>query len=271
MLIDYHTHNERCGHAEGCLREYVEMAIKYGLSEIGLSDHMPVIHIPRENLLPGLGMELNELEGYVKEVLDLKSEYKKDISVKLGLEADYVKNFEESTEKILTSYPFDYIIGSVHFLGEWDISDSRQLDGWKRSSVDNIYSEYYNAVREAALTGLFDIVGHFDVIKKFGYLPKNKENIDIAINNTLQVIKECDMVMEVNVSGLHLAINETYPASSIIKKAVDLGIDFTVGSDAHRPEHVHRSIALGRKILSGFGVKEIMTFDKRIKKGMSLT
>lgn len=114
MLIDYHTHNERCGHAEGCLREYVEMAIKYGLSEIGLSDHMPVIHIPRENLLPGLGMELNELEGYVKEVLDLKVSIKRYFC-KIRIGSRLCKNFEESTEKILTSYPFDYIIGSVHF------------------------------------------------------------------------------------------------------------------------------------------------------------
>lgn len=269
MLIDYHTHNERCGHAEGCLREYVEMAIKYGLSEIGLSDHMPVIHIPGERLLPGLAMEINELEGYVKEVLELKQEYKKDIAVKLGLEADYVKGFEEKTEKLLSTYPFDYVIGSVHFLNEWDISDSRQLEGWKQKSADNVYSEYYNAVSEAALTGLFDIVGHFDVIKKFGFRPE--KSMETEIERTLRVLKKCDMVMELNVSGLHLDFKETYPAPEIIKKAVDFGISFTVGSDAHKPEHVHRSIEEGRKRLSELGVKELITFEKRKKIVIPLT
>ncbi|GBF10628.1 histidinol-phosphatase HisJ [Tepidibacillus sp. HK-1] len=268
MFVDYHTHHERCGHATGVLRDYVEQAIKVGLQQIGLSDHMPIIHLPKEKIYPGSAMELDELEEYVKEVLDLKAEYQNQIEIKLGLEGDYIEGYEEQIEKLLSPYPFDYIIGSVHFLGEWDHSDSRQMEGWRKKPISEIFAEYYQAVQRAAKSGLYDIVGHFDVIKKHGHAPE--KDISPIIDETLQVIKASGMAMEVNTSGLFKVVKEVFPAPSIIQKAVDLEIPFTLGSDAHLPEHVHVGVEEGRKLLKEFGVQQIATFTERQRIMVSL-
>ena len=261
MFIDYHTHNERCGHAEGQLREYVEQAIKIGIDQLGLSDHMPVIHLPKEKIPSGTAMELHQLEEYVQEALDLKKEYKGQIEIKVGLEADYIEGYEEEIEKLLSPYPFDYIIGSAHFLGEWDHSDSRQMEGWQKKPTGEIFTEYYRAIQGAAKSGLYDIIGHFDVIKKHGHVAKG--DLSPIITETLQVIKKQDMAMEVNTSGLFKIVKEVFPAPSIIQQALALGIPFTLGSDAHKPKYVHVGVEEGRKILKEYGATQIATFDER--------
>ncbi|OEF98824.1 histidinol-phosphatase [Vulcanibacillus modesticaldus] len=261
MLIDYHTHHERCGHAIGNLREYVEYAIKLGLDQIGLSDHMPIIHLTKDKILPGVAMELYQLEEYVTEVLDLKKEYQKDIEIKLGLEADYIRGYEEKIEKLLSPYPFDYILGSIHFLGEWDLSDSRQMEGWKQRSIDEIFTDYYLSVQNAAKSGLYDIIGHFDIVKKYGHRPQS--DINPLIETTLNVIRNANMAMEINVSGLYKISKEIFPAPGIVEKAISLGIPFTLGSDAHKPEHIHRGIEEGRMLLKKLGVSKLATFNQR--------
>ena len=267
MFVDYHTHHYRCGHAVGTLREYVEQAVKLKLDQIGLSDHMPIIHLPKGKKLEGIGMEVFEIEKYVSEALALKEEYKKDIDIKVGLEADYIPKYEKEIEKLLSPYPFDYLIGSVHFLGEWDFSDSRQISGWRKRSVDDIFEEYFYTVENAAKSGLYNIVGHFDVVKKFGHNPR--KNMDPVIKQTLKSIKESDMVMEINTSGLRI-VNEIYPSPKILKQAVEMGIDFTFGSDAHKPEDVFWGIENAGELLKELGVNKIATFEKRLKKMVSL-
>ncbi|MFV9510597.1 histidinol-phosphatase HisJ [Tepidibacillus sp. LV47] len=260
MFIDYHTHHERCGHADGRLRDYIEQGIKIGLDQLGLSDHMPIIHLPEEKIPSGTAMKLQQLDEYVQEALDLKKEYRGQIDIKVGIEADYVEGFEEKIENLLSPYPFDYIIGSVHFLGEWDHSDSRQIEGWQKKPIDEIFTEYYRAVQGAAKSGLYDIIGHFDVIKKHGHVPQR--DLTPLIVETLKVIKEQDLTLEVNTSGLFKVVKEIFPAPAIIKKAVSLGIPFTLGSDAHKPEHVHVGVEEGRRVLKELGVNEIATFDQ---------
>lgn len=268
MLIDYHTHHERCGHAVGKLREYVEQAISIGVDELGMSDHMPIIHMPKERILPGLAMELAELEKYVTEALDLQKEYKQDIKLRVGLEADYIAGYEEEIERILSSYPFDYILGSVHFLGEWDLSDSRDMTGWKKRPLIDIYRNYFLAIQCAARSDLFDIIGHFDVIKKFGHRPK--EDISKLIGETLIVIKKQNTTIELNASGARAVAKEIYPAPMIIEQAINLGIPFTVGSDAHNPKNVHLGLVEGRELLKDLGLKELATFEKRNRKMIDL-
>lgn len=261
MLIDYHTHHKRCGHAVGELRQYIEQAIRIGVNEIGLSDHMPIIHLSKEKILPGMAMELNELEKYVQEALDLKKVYKNDINIKVGLEADYIKGYEDRIVDLLEPYPFDYLIGSVHFLGEWDFSDSRHMYGWQQRDIDEIYTEYFLTVQSLAKSGIYDIIGHFDVIKKYGHRPKN--DMTEIIGTTLDVIKQSDMAMEINTSGLNKVVEEIYPASNIVEKAVQKEIPFTLGSDAHKPESVHERLDVGRKLLQQLGVNKLATFDQR--------
>jgi len=261
-MIDYHTHHWRCGHATGELEDYIKQGIKLGLEEIGLSDHLPLIHVnPDEEEYQGIAMRKEELPYYVEEALRLQEKYQKEIKVKVGIEADYVAGYEEEIEKLLSPYPFDYVIGSVHFLGDWDFSDSRRIDNYLKYGIDKAFSDYYLAVMQAAKSNLYDIIGHFDVIKKYGFQP----TIDLSDlqRETLQVIKGHNKVIELNTSGIMTKGNEFYPAPQVLSWAKELGIPLTLGSDAHKPQKVALYHKEALKLIKGLGFSELATFTKR--------
>ncbi|MDP5275821.1 histidinol-phosphatase HisJ [Chengkuizengella axinellae] len=261
MLIDYHTHHERCGHASGSLEDYVKKGIEIGLQQLGLSDHMPLIHVDPKTYLPGMAMPSDELPRYVEECFLLKEKYKNQIDIKVGLEADYIEGYEEEIEKIISSYTWDYVIGSVHFLEEWDISDFRQLDQWENKDVDEVFNQYYDAVQKAAKTGLYDYIGHLDVIKRFGRKPKN-DMIEVE-RQTLNVIKEYDLAIELNASGLRMPVEEMFPSERILTECYKLGIPLTIGSDAHKPEQLGLFLDQARNLLKKVGFTQLATYDKR--------
>jgi histidinol-phosphatase (PHP family) len=259
--IDYHTHHDRCGHATGSLREYIESAIEQGLDQIGLADHLPLIHIPAERMPEGTAMDISLYDGYVSEALDLKKAYERDIDVRVGVEGYFVTGWEKELAELINPYPFDFVIGSIHNIGEWDISDSRQRYLWEGRDVNQVYRDYYGEVKASAESGLFDFVGHFDVIKKHGLPPT--EDLWSDIEAALMAVKRADMAMELNVSGIDKAGGEMYPAESIVRRALELGIPFTLSSDAHQPEHVYRFVSDGREFLKQLGLTEVATFKNR--------
>ncbi len=261
MFIDYHTHHVRCGHALGQLEEYVQRGIEIGLEQLGLSDHMPLLHVDPAMYYPGMAMPLTELPFYVEECLALKEKYRGQIDIKVGLEADYIEGYEDRIERIVMDYPWDYVIGSVHFLGEWDISDSRQLDGWNGQDPDKVYCRYYDAVQKAASTGFYDFTGHIDVIKRFGFKPA--ENMVALEKATLDVIKQQNMAIELNASGLRSPAAEMFPSRRILEYCCRQGIPVTVGSDAHQPKRLAQFVDEATNLLKEIGFKELATFDQR--------
>ena len=265
MLIDYHTHHERCGHAVGTLEEYIRRGIELGLGQLGLSDHMPLLHVDPATYYPEMAMPMDELPRYVEEVLMLKEKYRGEIDIKLGLEGDYIEGYEAEIRQIVERYPWDYVIGSVHFLGEWDVTDFRQTSGWEGRNPLRVYETYYDAIGKAAATGFYDIVGHFDVIKRFGYAPTaeqaaEKESFE---NQALSKIAESGMAMELNASGLTKPCAEMFPAEDILRRAIALGIPLTLGSDSHDPKKLSENLDQARKQLKQLSVKEVATFDRR--------
>ncbi|KIL38830.1 histidinol phosphatase [Gordoniibacillus kamchatkensis] len=261
MLIDYHTHHVRCGHASGTLEEYVLRGIEIGLTQLGLSDHMPLLHVDPATYYPGMAMPMEELPRYVEECLRLKEKYKSEIDIRVGLEGDYIEGYERQIEDIITKYPFDYVIGSVHFLGEWDISDSRQLAGWEGKRVIDVFRQYYDAVQKAARTGFYDYIGHIDVIKRFGHKPE--EEIAELERETLDVVRSCDLAIELNASGLSKPCEEMFPSHRMLEYAHRIGIPITIGSDAHQPERLSENLDRAAALLKEIGVTELATFSGR--------
>ncbi|MFC0211866.1 histidinol-phosphatase HisJ [Paenibacillus chartarius] len=261
MWIDYHTHHVRCGHASGSLEEYVRRGIEIGLTQLGLSDHMPLLHVDPATYYPGMAMPMEELPKYVEECLYLKDKYKNEIDIRVGLEGDYIEGYERQIEDIIKAYPFDYVIGSVHFLGEWDISDSRQLAGWEGKSPEDVYRQYYEAVQKAARTGFYDYIGHIDVIKRFGYKPA--EPMLELERETLDVVKACNLAIELNASGLRMPCEEMFPSRRMLEYAHSIGIPITIGSDAHQPERLGQYLDQARELLKEIGVTQIATFSGR--------
>ncbi|WP_223070050.1 histidinol-phosphatase HisJ [Paenibacillus caui] len=272
MLIDYHTHHERCGHAVGSLEEYVQRGIEIGLSHIGLSDHMPLLHVNPAEYYPEMAMPMEELPRYVEECLKLKEKYKGQIEVRIGLEGDYIEGWEEDIQRIIEAYPWDYVIGSVHFLDTWDISDFRQTHNWDGQDVFAVYERYYHAVIKAAGTGFYDITGHIDVIKRFDYKPDpaRDEEVRALELSALQAVKRAGMAMELNASGLSKACEEMFPSRRILEEALKLDIPLTLGSDAHDPMKLGEHLDQARKQLYEVGFRELAVFEGRQRRMIPL-
>ncbi|MFP4974919.1 histidinol-phosphatase HisJ [Paenibacillus sp. CN-4] len=273
MLIDYHTHHERCGHAVGTLEEYVRQGIRIGLKQLGLSDHLPLIHVNPAEYYPEMAMPLEELPRYVEECLELKERYKGQIELRLGLEADYIEGYEDRIRAILEPYPWDYLIGSVHFLGEWDITDHRQVHGWEGKDPLEVYRQYYQAVRQSAASGIYDIIGHMDVIKRFGYGPDTEEGraeVRELERGALRQIAEAGIAMELNASGLSKPCAEMFPSRPVLEEALRLGIPLTLGSDAHDPLKLGDGLAEARQLLWDVGFREVVTFAGRRRTSVPL-
>ncbi len=197
QVPDYHIHTSLCGHASGEMEEYVREAGRVGLSEIGFSDHMPLLHT-RE---PSLTMAIGELAGYVESVLHLKGSCKGP-EIKLGLEADYIPGQERQVEELLSRYPFDYVYGSVHYLGQWLVDHPAHTAEFDRRGIRKTYEDYFARVTGAARCGLFDCIGHLDVVKKFGH--RLDEGLLEIVGPALGAIRDAGICIEVSPAGFPL-------------------------------------------------------------------
>ncbi len=258
MRIDYHTHNELCKHADGTLEQYVQQAIKLGLNEIGLSDHSPM---PNDWDIEVRMFEEQFWSIYKPEVLRLQEKYKDQITIKFALEGDFFPGTEQWVKEFNTENNFDYLIGSVHYLGEWGFDNPLYVGKFNEVDIDQVYVSYYDHIKRSAQSGLFDIIGHCDLVKKFGHRPT--KNIDEILRSTMKTIKDSGMVVEINTSGLHKPVKEQYPSEHILKIVSEYNIPLTIGSDAHSPSHVGRDFELAKQLVEKYGKGKISIFTKR--------
>ncbi len=262
---DYHMHTPLCGHAKGEPEEYVKQAVKMGLKEIGFSDHAPMVHKP----MPGITMSFEELPKYHGMIENVRGRYASQISVKIALESDFLPGYEDKTKSIIDSYPYDYIIGSVHFIDDWAFDDPATREYWKIHDVNEVYRKYYALLRQSAKTGFFQIIGHCDLPKKFGARP----TIDLTeeIKATAKVFKETGVAVEINTAGLRKPIGEMYPAPNCLKIYREAGVPLTFGSDAHEPQDVGKNFDQAVELAKSAGYKEYIIFkQKKIEKKISL-
>lgn len=248
-LIDYHTHphghgEENLGvNSETVLLKYIEKSRKMGIKELGFSDHDWVI---------------DKIDWKCME--QIKSESK--LNIRLGLEVDYKPGREQKIKKMLAELPFDYCIGSVHYIGDWGFDHPDYIDEYNKRDLNQVYRDYYTLVKEAVLSGLFDIVGHLDLIKVFGFKPEGL-NILQLIEPVLKVIKETGLVIEINTNGLNKPIKEIYPEEAIIKRAYEMEIPITLGSDAHKPERVGEGLKEIIRLVRNIGYRKLAIFEER--------
>lgn len=233
-MIDYHLHTSRCCHATGTLQEYLAEAEKKNLLEIGFADHFPLDllgHTPRVQVT----MHGDELEEYIEQVEELKKA-SGNPQVKLGIEIDYIPGTEARLAKLLAQYDFDYIIGSIHFMGSWDFTHPVYADVYREKDISGLYNAYFKLVWDACRCGLFDIIGHIDVIKKFGYRPA--ENLESLWIKTAGLLKESGTCLELNTAGQDAPVGDFYPDRRLLEICCSEGVSITLGSDAHGPDQV---------------------------------
>src|SRR5690625_4612857 len=164
ISFDLHTHHYRCGHAEGNIEDYIRAAIKNGLNIIGISDHSPFFYSDRDQLHPHIAMKKSEFPEYINEVLYLKEKYRDQIDVLLGIESDFFPEHIELYKKKYKIHPFDYIIGSVHFINGKSVFDHSYWESLSYQEKVAHKEKYYRLIQQSAESGLFHVLGHIDVI-----------------------------------------------------------------------------------------------------------
>lgn len=268
MKFDLHTHHDRCGHARGVIQDYIEAAIKRELKVIGISDHSPYFGEEEDQAQPKIAMAKSEFPRYIQEVLRLKEEYQGKIEVLLGVESDFFPQHAELYRKQYEPYPFDYIIGSVHQSGGVSIFNKKRFKGLSDAEKVKEKEEYYRLISESAKSGMFQILGHIDAMK--GFYPSFSDIQTEAIEDTLKVIAETGMAIEINTSGKTKDCGGWYPSDSILERALYYGADVTFGSDAHDPERVGDEWELVAKRLKEIGFQHWVYFRQKEKQVVPL-
>lgn len=248
-LWDSHLHTPLCKHAKGHPREYAQAALDAGLSGLVFTDHMPM---PAWFDAPWR-MHEQELPRYIEMVQEAQSEFAGRLEIRLGLEADYHPGTERYVERILAAHPWDYVIGSVHYLGAWGFDNPDFQAEYQARPLDEIYQMYYQLVYQAVHTGLFDSIGHLDLPKKFGHKQPEYE-LEWAAE-CLEAVHLAEMALDYNTAGLRKPIAEVYPSWSLSEQAIALGIPLVLGSDAHAPVEVGYQLAAEAARLQAAGAK----------------
>jgi histidinol-phosphatase (PHP family) len=240
------------------MEEFVERAIECELKTIGFADHNPLPN----GLGANVRMAETELEDYVQCVLDLRRRYAGRIEVLLGLEMDFVEGLESYLAAQVAGHPWDYVIGSIHYLD----AECTQISWPKNFTGETawLYSRYFELVRKMVASGLCDIVAHFDVPKRSGRAHTEHQLGDIT--RTLKEILRAGLCLEVNTSGYRhpeLPRPDTYPTRTIIAEAVALGIPLAVNSDAHTPDDVALKFDEMERFLAKHKDARLVTFRNR--------
>jgi histidinol-phosphatase (PHP family) len=262
---DYHMHTTLCGHATGEPTEYAAQALKIGLPEIGFSDHSPMA---RDNF-DNWRMRLNQLDEYVEKVRQARTDHP-NLSIKLALEVDYLPGHASWIEELAAKHPWDYLIGSVHYVSDsWAVDDPHRISEWRKRDAFEVWSIYFDRLTQAARSKLFNIIGHADLPKKFGFVPN--QDCTPIFESFLSAAQSAGVAIELNTAGLRKACKEIYPSPSFVRLMREHRIPITFGSDAHAAAEVGSAFAEAIQLARSAGYTEYLRFDQRKPKPTTLT
>ncbi len=292
-----HGGHSEISHGKGDPEEFVLEAIKIGLGEFGVSEHLP--HPNREDCLyPTENQQYQEGKNrlwrdYGKRIIDLRKKYHLKINILLGCEIDFfgVNISSWQKETLMNALPdgvsYDYFIGSVHFLDGigFDLNPEtfRQLLTKYNGNIEEVYRAYFLAVQEMVNTMDIDIVGHLGSINRMQkahtdfIAPDGFNNIegesDLSkiIRDTLEMIKAKNICLDVNAGSLRNPLcEEVHPHAQILKYARKIDIPVTLGTDSHQPSDVGSGLNILLETLARTGYTEYATFFERERKMMPL-
>jgi histidinol-phosphatase (PHP family) len=259
-MIDYHMHTSLCKHASGEVYEFVERAITLGISKIAFTDHIP---------LPGNfdiahRMKLSEMGLYQRWIRDVQCRYP-EITIMFGIEADYYEGFEEYLSQFLSVFDLDIVIMSVHFVRHWPKGNWVFDYDFPDKKIEEIYTDYIDIIKKGVNTGLFDVIGHIDIIKRPG--ESLLKNIPQKITDLLNVVKNKDMAIEINTSGYRKSVAESYPGLDWLPVLSRFSIPICTGSDAHTPQQVGLNF---KEVYKAFEKSDPLVFAQFQKRHMTI-
>ena len=261
---DYHMHTPLCLHATGKPTEYAAQALKVGLVEIGFSDHSPM----RRDDFDNWRMRAGQLDEYVAAVRQAQQDFPQ-LTIRLALEVDYLPGQEDWICELAARHPWDYFIGSVHYVTDtWDIDNPNKVSQWRGRDVAEVWAKYFERLTAAAASGLFEIIGHADLPKKFGHRPP--ANSAALSEPFLDAVRGADIAIELNTAGLRKECHEIYPTPSLLQLAAQKGVPITFGSDAHQPEEVGADFAAAVALARSAGYTHYARFAQRQREMVEL-
>ena len=234
---DLHTHTALCKHASGTPEEYLAAAQEAGLAYWGVSDHFPA----PAGYDAEFRMAPDDLPCYFGILDSLRAAAEgSNLQVLAAVEFDYVPGRMDEVFTALDPLrpKFDYLIGSVHYVGDFAFDDPDKLADWPRYGVDAVWDDYLTGLKAFVELGGFNVMAHSDLPKKFGFRPSNYESVVRRMTDIYECAASKGICLELNTAGLRVAADEIYPSPDLLRAAYRAGMKITLGSDAHKPEHV---------------------------------
>jgi len=281
-VLDYHLHlwphSQR--DAEATIEQvaaYCRRAVEVGVEEIALTEHLFRFtqakellggfwdDLPGEALRPGMAAYWDhharvDLDTYVEVVQAVKAE---GLPVVLGLEVDFYQDRMDEVAGLLADYPFDVLLGSVHWLGTWRfdvLNDPLVLAEWDARNIDAVWDEYTRAMEELAASGVCDVFAHPDLVKIAGRMPAVPDEF---YDRIAEAAVRSGMAAELSSAGWRKPVGEEYPAPPLLRRFIDRGVPLTTASDAHSlPDVADRADDL-RDLLVAAGVTRLRAFHNR--------
>lgn len=259
MLTNYHTHCERCMHAEGSVRDYVRQAVRDRFDILGMSDHLPYPHHDY-----GYRMEFAEIWDYIYEVRELQEKYRDKITLLLGFESEFLVSQQAYYEELLTVYNVDYLVLGQHFFdfgGRWEgtygISDTNDCVTYAKSISMGLDTGYYSLLAHPDLVGVNSLPWDRNMDEMTDII------IDSAVRNNIP--------LEINANGIRrglvtdsMGTHYYYPLYHFWQKVAGSGAKVVISSDAHSPRLLNDSdVQKGRDIAANWGLDVIDHIDIR--------
>jgi histidinol-phosphatase (PHP family) len=270
MLTDYHVHlredepeNTAEEHFTAANAErYQEVAAERGIGALGVSEH---IHRFRQALDV---WQHPFWRASARDDLDAYCEFvRRDTSLALGIEADFVPGAEDRMATLLEARDWDYVIGSIHFLRDAAIDMRGDWDIWRGADPDKVWRRYFETLGEAARSGMYDILAHPDLVKVWGQAaPVPERDPRFYYELAMEGIAESDVAIEVSTAGLRKPVEEIYPARGFLEMCLEVGRPVALSSDAHTPNDLAYRYEDALEYLESVGVDRIAVFERRARR-----
>lgn len=255
LPLDAHIHTNLSPDSEVPIDVYAALAVERGIAELAITDHVDFDR--RDPAYEYASFELRE-----RTVRDAAERWApRGLAIRFGAELTYNRAWEADLRAHITRHRYDYLIGSVH---DWPDSPYRpdRVASWTRGRpLAEVLAPYLAEVEAAARTGLFDTIGHLDVVKRYLHPHIAAAEVSSAVElwePALRALVESGTALEVNTSGLRQSPGETYPSPILIARWRELGgVYMTIGSDSHRKEWFAYALGAAYRLAAGAGVEAL--------------
>lgn len=260
IQADYHLHSFFSDDSKEKMEAQVQEAIRQGMTELCFTDHMdydyPLRYTERFEF---------DVDAYFEEIQRLRKIYHNDLSIRAGIELGMRPHLASRCEKLVSSYPFDFVICSSHLIGD---EDPYYPQYWQGKEEAHSIRAYFETIRSnLAVFQSFDIYGHLDYVVRYapsGIRTYSYEDYKDQLDDILTTLIRLGKGIELNTSGYRVIGAEPNPQHEVLARYRELGgTILTIGSDAHSHDHLGADFSRAEALLLSLGFDSYTTYENR--------